>query len=131
MSETNPRKPQRAVLRASLTFLAGYLVLVALIANYWVVPMLRTSRGGTAADQQRAVIYGTLVLILLLTLLVIGLLASFRFSAWLLRTETREQPTEYLDIWEEAGRRVTPPTAEELEGKAGPGESDKPGGPKA
>jgi hypothetical protein len=115
MSMPDQKRPRRTISWAPVVFLVFFLALVAVIANYWVAPMLRAVRDGSPADRQRAVIYGTLVLILLLSLLLIGLLASFRFSAWLFRADGAHTPTPYIDIWEEAGRRVLPPDADELE----------------
>lgn len=115
MSTPDQKRPRPTITWAPVIFLVCFLALVGLIANYWVMPMLRAVKDGTPADRQRAVIYGTLVLILLLSLLLIGLLASFRFSAWLFRPDGTRTPTKYIDIWEESGRRVTPPTPEELE----------------
>lgn len=115
MSMPEAKRPRRTITWAPVIFLVAFLALVALIANYWVVPMLRAVRDGTPADRQRAVIYGTLVLMLLLALLLIGLMASFRFSAWLFRPDGSRTATPYIDIWEEAGRRVLPPDPDELE----------------
>ena len=115
MSMPDDKRPRRTITWAPVIFLLCFLAVVGLIADQWVMPMLRATRDGTPADRQRAMIYGTLVLILLLSLLLIGLLTSFRFSAWLFRPDTKAKPTPYIDIWKEAGRRVTPPTSDELE----------------
>ena len=109
------KRPRRTITWAPVIFLVCFLAVVGLITDQWVIPMLRAVRDGTPVDRHRAVIYGTLVLILLLSLLLIGLMASFRFSAWLFRPDARSKPTAYIDIWKEAGRRVVPPTSDELE----------------
>jgi uncharacterized membrane protein YbhN (UPF0104 family) len=116
----DPIQRLRAIRRAIWTpilFLSLFLALVALISVYWVAPMVEQARSGTPADRQRAVAYGTLVLILLLFLMLLGLVASFRFATRLLRREDRK-PTHYVDIWKEAGRRVRTPGPDELEDSA-------------
>jgi len=104
----------RRALWTPILFLSLFLAAVAAIAVYWVLPMVRAAQNGTPADRQRAVAYGVLVLILLLFLLLVGLLASFRFSTWAFFSNQRK-PTQYVDIWKEAGKRAKTPDAEELE----------------
>lgn len=123
MTMPDQKTPRRTITWAPVIFLVCFLALVGLIANYWVMPMLRAVKDGTPADRQRAMLYGMLVLILLLSLLLIGLLASFRFSAWLFRADSTHTPTKYIDIWEESGRRMVAPPPEDLE-EPGPRKPD-------
>lgn len=113
----NPQlpRPPRPPLWAPVIFLVLFLALVGLVANYWLIPMMQLVKQGTPEQHTRAVAYGTLVLVLLLFLLLVGLMASFRLSSWFFRNTDRSQPTDYIDIWKEAGRRTASPDAKDLE----------------
>lgn len=112
-----PRSFRRA-LWTPVLFLCLFLAAVAWVAVYWVIPMVQAAHDGAPADRQRVVAYGILVLVLLLFLLLVGLLASFRLSSWMFFS-SEQKPTQYVDIWKEAGRRARTPASEELEEPGG------------
>jgi hypothetical protein len=120
-----PRKPAnrsgRTILSV-LVFLALFCVLLALVVKFYIVPEMEEakhlSRSVPAEFRRRKEIaaHAMLVLMLMLTLLVLGLLMTFRFGRLFfpLPTPLRTK-TKVIDAWAEAGKRLEQRKSEEPE----------------
>lgn len=105
-----PRAP-RMLLRA-IIFLLLFAVVLLLVTNLYLLPALEASKGVEDPRQRRQLsAVATLVLFVVLFVLFAGLVLTFRVGRFFLpRPPTaRAKPTEYVDAWAEAGRRMKAP----------------------
>ena len=107
------RRPGRSV-GAVLIYLVGFLLLVTFISNFYLIPATRVF--GQADPQGRRLMAADamLILTLVLFLLFVGLLMTFRVGRFFRpRRNTPNKPTKYVDAWKESGRRLKTPDSDE------------------
>jgi hypothetical protein len=92
---------------AVLLYLAGFVVLLSLVSDYYLIPALIAKHNATPDQSRMLIAWSRLILALLLIILLVGLLVTFRIGR-LFFPQHRDpvKPTEYVDAWEEAGRRL-------------------------
>lgn len=107
---------------AVLVFLSLFCALLALVVLFYVNPMLEHAshldKNIPEQLQKRHAIAANamLVLMLLLTLLVIGLLMTFRISRFFFPPPTLPRTrTKVIDAWAEAGKRMEKENSEHEE----------------
>jgi hypothetical protein len=92
---------------AVLCFLFLFTVLLVLVAHYYVFPGLELSRQLDHAGRRKLAANAMLVLMLMLTLLLVGLLMTFRISRFFFPRPTSPRVrTRVVDAWAEAGKRM-------------------------
>ncbi len=108
MSQSHLR-PGRSPL-AVLIYLAGFVILLVVISRLY---LLRALPAYNAADPQQRKLMGLhalLILSLVLLILLIGLLFTFRIGRFFSpRTSSRPKPTKYVDAWSESAKRLKMP----------------------
>ena len=94
---------------AVLLYLAGFALLLVIVTQLYLVPtLIAEHRAGVTPEQRRIMVaHSRLVMVLLLVVLVVGLLLTFRISRFFFpRQAEPRKPTQYVDAWKEAGRRL-------------------------
>jgi NADH:ubiquinone oxidoreductase subunit 5 (subunit L)/multisubunit Na+/H+ antiporter MnhA subunit len=99
---------------ATLVFLAGFAVLIAIIARWYLLPAMAAAQNATGAEKRQLVAHSRLLLAVVLFILVAGILLTFRFGRYFIpRTGEKAKPTQYPDAWAESARRVSVPPRED------------------
>ena len=90
---------------ATAVFLCGFVILLAVLAHYVLLPGWRTANqlGGTQKTLMSA--YAALLLALLLALLWVGLIIVLRLRQSFVNPSGKRVKTKYVDAWAEAGKR--------------------------
>jgi len=94
---------------AVLLYLVGFAVLLLIVTRFYLMPtLIAEHRAGVTPEQRRILVaHSRLVMVLLLVVLLLGLLLTFRIGRFFFPRHTEpRKPTKYVDAWEEAGRRL-------------------------
>ncbi len=101
-----PNRPSR-MLWGVVIYLLGFLVLILVVSRYYLIPALVAEQTATPAQRRILVAHSWLILSLVLFVLLVGLLLTFRVSRFFFpRNREQAKPTQYVDAWQEAGRRL-------------------------
>ena len=105
---------------AVLCFLVLFTLLLVLVNYIYVMPGLEQAKHMNHEQRRKLAANAMLVLMLLLTLLVVGLLITFRISRFFFpRPTVPRAHTKVVDAWAEAGQRMEeksdPPAMDEEE----------------
>jgi predicted histidine transporter YuiF (NhaC family) len=107
------RRPARSIV-AVLIYLVGFVILLVMVSHYYLVPAIEATRDATHLQRKALSAYATLVLMLVLFVLLIGLLLTFKIGRFFRpRPLQPRKPTRYVDAWEESGRRLKLPEKDE------------------
>jgi len=101
----------RRSLWATVAFLAGFGVLIVIVANYFLIPAADAARSADHVGRRQLSAVAMLMLAILLFIMLIGLVMTFRIRRFFQPSElaTRHK-TEHIDAWAESARRMnTPP----------------------
>jgi hypothetical protein len=91
----------------TLAFLVGFAVLIYVISDWYLLPALDAARTANPAEKKQLAIVSRLLLALVLVILVCGIMLTFRFGRFFFpRQGEASRPTQYVDAWEEAGKRM-------------------------
>src|SRR2546421_11560907 len=88
-------------------YLVGFLILILVVSKYYLIPAFVAEQHATAEQRRVLVAHSWLILALVLFVLLVGLLLTFRIGRFFF-PGSREpaKPTEYVDAWKEAGKRL-------------------------
>jgi hypothetical protein len=101
-----PFRPARS-LWAMIAFLAGFTILITVLAHYFLIPAMEAAQGATPAQKRQLSAYSTLLLAVVLFVLGVGLVLVFRIRRFFFpRATSAPQKTEYVDAWSESARRL-------------------------
>ena len=101
------------ILWATLTFMAGFAVLIVVVSHWYLLPALEATQGATRAEKRQLAATSRLLLALILFVLVAGLLLTFRVGRYFVpRLGEKAKPTKYVDAWAESAKRVSVPPRE-------------------
>ena len=101
-----PYRPSR-MLWGVVIYLLGFLVLILAVSRYYLIPALVAEQSATPEQRRVLVAHSWLILSLVLFVLLVGLLLTFRVSRFFFpKNRERAKPTQYVDAWQEAGRRL-------------------------
>jgi hypothetical protein len=90
-----------------IAFLLGFAVLLIFVTHFYLFPALRARQAATEPEQRILAAHALLLLAVLLFILLMGLILTFRVGRFFQpRRRARQRPTIYPDAWAEAGRRV-------------------------
>ena len=97
------------LVRAVIFLVVVALVLLA-VTQLYLFPALRAAKGADPAERRQLAAHATLVLAVVLFVLFAGLVLTFRVGRYFFPKPpaARPEPTQYVDAWAEAGRRMTP-----------------------
>ena len=109
----NPSHRAGRTIFAVLCFLTLFMIIVLLVSKFYIEPSMEVASHLNRNDPQQLkerhaiAAHGMLVMMLLLTLLVIGLLMTFRISRFFFpRPTVPRTRTRVIDAWAEAGKRL-------------------------
>jgi hypothetical protein len=108
-----PHRLRRA-LWATVAFLAGFGALIVIVANYFLIPAADAARTADQIGKRQLSAVAMLMLAILLFVMLIGLLMTFRIRRFFQPSDTgTRHKTELTDAWAESARRLTVPPANE------------------
>jgi uncharacterized membrane protein len=92
----------------TLAFLLGFVVLLIVVSNYFLLPALDAWQQSTDPVGKKLLsAHSALLLAILLLILLSGLLLTFRIGRFFFpRPARRRSHTRYVDAWSEAGKRM-------------------------
>jgi O-antigen ligase len=109
------RRSGRTLL-AVLLYLVAFGLLLSIVSHYYLIPALIAKHSATPDQKRLLAASSRLIMALLLFVLLMGLLLTFRIGRFFFpRRRDPVKPTEYVDAWEEAGRRMKVPEDEQQE----------------
>lgn len=93
-----------------MAFLAGFSVLIVIVANYFLLPATSAVPAADVEGKRQLSAVSALLLAILLFIMVVGLLMTFRIRRFFLPNESATRSsTQHIDAWAESGRRMTAP----------------------
>jgi hypothetical protein len=102
-------RPARSV-AAVVIYLVGFVILLLAVSHYYLFPAYEATRDANHVQKQVLSAYARLVLAIVLFILLIGLLLTFKIGRFFRpRPTPPRKPTKYVDAWEESGRRLKLP----------------------
>jgi hypothetical protein len=103
---------------AVLLFLLGFAALITLVSFYYLLPAMDAALDATPKQRRGLAAYSWLLMALVLLVLFIGLMITFRFGRFFFpRSTPPPSKTKYVDAWAESAKRVS--VSDEDEGSAG------------
>jgi hypothetical protein len=111
MNEPSPRsRGGRSYFRV-VAFLLGFAAILVVVCFYYLFPAMEAAQQGTPRDRKTLSAVSWLVLAVVLFVLIVLLLLSFRISRFFFpRASPPRSRTTYVDAWSESGKRMrTPP----------------------
>ena len=95
---------------AVIAFLGGVVVLMLGLLAWFIVPGMQVLSSPDATETDRAGIsaLAALLLAVLLVILFVGLLLTFRVRRFFFGDSQPRQRTRYTDAWEESAKRLKP-----------------------
>jgi DMSO/TMAO reductase YedYZ heme-binding membrane subunit len=90
---------------ALIAFLAGYVILLLGLSHFYLVPAFRAVQEADPEQRDRLGAYSTLLLAVVLAVLVVGLLLTFRVRRYFTGDERPREKTNLTDAWSESGAR--------------------------
>lgn len=95
---------------AVLLFLVVAAALVVFVFFYYLQPALDAARGADPMQRRGLAAYSALLMALLLFVLLVGLMMTFRIGRFFFpRSTPPPSKTKYVDAWAEAGKRASAP----------------------
>lgn len=92
---------------ALIVYLLTFAVLVVIISRYYLVPAMQAAVNATRQEKQLLSASSLLLLAVILFILGVGLLLTFRVSRFFFpRPSQKRSQTRYVDAWAEAGKRL-------------------------
>ncbi len=104
----NPRRVRTGSIHwAIIAFLAGFVVLILLLLMWFITPGMAVVGDPEATDTDRARIaaLAALLLAVVLVMLFVGLILTFRVRRYFFDPSKPRQTTRYTDAWAESARR--------------------------
>jgi hypothetical protein len=104
-------RPRPSLLLRSVVFLAIFALVLVVVTNLYLIPAYAAYKEATPEERTHLTAYARLILAVVLFVLFAALVLVFRVGRFFIpRTPpARGKPTEYVDAWAEAGRRMQAP----------------------
>jgi heme/copper-type cytochrome/quinol oxidase subunit 2 len=87
-------------------YLAGFAILILWLARHYLLPAYGRLDGATPQERQWLGAWSVLLMSLVLVLLVMGLILTFRAGRYFTGRGSKPAKTDYPDAWQESGRRA-------------------------
>jgi hypothetical protein len=95
---------------AVIAFLVVFVVVIGIVADYFLVPAMQLVRDATPAQKRQLVAASRLMMMIVLLVLCVLLFMFFRVKRFFFpQPLPKREKTEYVDLWAEAGRRAQIP----------------------
>jgi TRAP-type mannitol/chloroaromatic compound transport system permease small subunit len=106
--ELRHQTPDTRRIWPTLAFLLGFVVLLIVVSNYYLLPALDAWQHSTDPVGKKLLsAHSALLLAILLLILLSGLLLTFRIGRFFFpRPMRKRSSTQYVDVWSEAGKRI-------------------------
>src|SRR4051812_23348747 len=90
----------RRALWASVAFLAGFSAIIVIVANYFLLPAVDAAKAADVAGKRQLSAVSALLLTILLFIMLIGLLMTFRIRRFFQpREAVSRDKTQHIDAW--------------------------------
>ena len=97
-----------------IAFLVGSAVLIIFVSRYYLYPAMQAAGNASPKDRKLLSAHASLLLALLLFMLLVGLILTFKVGRFFQpRKRQRQKPTNYPDAWSESARRIQVPPEDE------------------
>ena len=97
----------RRTLVGVIAYLVGFAILLWFVCHHYLIPAMTAAKTATPEQKRVLVAHSRLILALLLVILLVGLLLTFRVGRFFLpRSRHASKPTNYPDAWSESARRL-------------------------
>ena len=108
-----PSHRLRRVLWGSVAFVAGFSALIVIVFHYFLVPAAAAAKSADLAGKRQLSAVSMLMLVILLFIMLIGLLMTFRVRRFFQPSQSgAPTKTQHIDAWAESARRMTVPPEE-------------------
>jgi hypothetical protein len=98
---------------AVLAFLLLFAILMVCVSEFYLLPALAVVKDANPGERLRLEAYSRLLLAIVLFILVVGLMLTFRIGRFFFpRARPPKVQTKYVDAWAEAGRRAETPKSD-------------------
>lgn len=99
----------------TFVFLILFVILLVVVARYALVPGLAAIEGNPTTKESNAIVaWYRLVLFVLLFILFVGIVLTYRFGRLFFPRPTEPRTkTQYTDAWAESGKRMQVPPEDE------------------
>ena len=95
---------------AVVLFLVGFGILITFVSFYYLLPAMDAALDASPRQRRGLAAYSSLLLALVLFILFVGLLMTFRFGRFFFpRSAPPPAKTKYVDAWAESGKRMSVP----------------------
>jgi len=96
---------------AVVIYLACFTGLLAAVSHYYLIPALKIVAHDATREQKKVMAASAwLIMFLVLFVSLMGLLMTFRIGRFFFpRKRDAAKPTQYVDAWKEAGKRMKVP----------------------
>ena len=100
-----------------LVFLLAYLILIAVVSRYYLLPALEVIRNATPAERRLLNATSLLLLAVVLFVIGVGVVLTFRVSRFFFPRPTAagRSRTQYIDAWAESSKRLQVEPEEDAE----------------
>jgi hypothetical protein len=110
MPPPTPPSTTNWLLRVTAFMVASAILIIAVV-RYYLFPAMVAAKNATSADRAVLRVQAALLLIVLLFVIFVGWLFTFRVARYFFprnRVNKRPPATQYPDAWVEAGKRMQP-----------------------
>ena len=106
-ARTTASRNSGRTIAAVLGFLILFAILVIMVSKLYLIPGLEMAQHATHAHRRKMAAQALLLLVVMLTILLAGLLITFRISRFFFPAPTSARTrTKVVDAWAEAGKRM-------------------------
>jgi len=92
---------------AVLAFLLMFAIVLVLVSDMYLLPAMSAAKDANPAEKARLAAYSRLLLAVVLFVLFVGLLLTFRIGRFFFpKPQSPPVKTKYIDAWTEAGKRL-------------------------
>jgi hypothetical protein len=95
---------------AVLLFFVGFAALITVVSFYYLLPAMDAALDATPKQRRGLAAYSWLLMALVLFIVFVGLMMTFRFGRFFLpRSTPPPSKTKYVDAWAESAKRISVP----------------------
>ena len=99
---------------AVLVFLIGFALMLSIVCSYYLLPVADMVRTADKPAQHQIAAYSRLLLAVILFILFVGLMFTFRIGRFFFpRATDKRTTTQYVDAWSESAKRLKSPPPDE------------------
>jgi hypothetical protein len=92
-----------------VAFMGLFTILLVFVSRWYLIPALSAFADADPEQRRLLSLHALLLMSVMLFLLALFLILVFRLGRSILGSQGRAKPTQYIDAWAEAGKRLKPP----------------------